>query len=240
MKRRTVGGFALIAACFCVGSVWGQDKGDLQERFKAVRREIKHIDLQDAIQHLPGLLQRENDYAALLKAMKGAGGDKARYKTMLESARELKLKALDELNVILKRHKSAYTSISEKEVWARLAGARFSDVEYHEEWLVNILDDLEEKCQVNIELDARIYKFDTVTFQFDKTSARAMLQMMGDELLFNWVIRGDTIYVYKERHEVLFGGEWIRRKKAAFKARQDALKKAQKEAERRALEGNDK
>ena len=65
--------------------------------------------------------------------------------------------------------------------------------------------------------------------------ARALLQMMGDELLFNWIVRGDTIYVYKERHEVLFGGEWIRKKKAAFKARQEALKKAAAEADRRAL-----
>ena len=240
MKRPAAGWLALLAACFVVGIVRGQGRGDVAERLKAVRREIKQIELDDAIQRLPGLLRREQDYAELLKAMQGAGGDKARYRTMLESARELKLKALDELNVILKKHKSPYTSIPEKEVWARLSNARFSDVEYDEEWLVNILDDLEERCQVNIELDARIYKFDTVTFRFDKTSARAMLQMMGDELLFNWVIRGDTIYVYKERHEVLFGGEWIRRRKAAFKARQEALKKAQAEAERRALEGEDK
>jgi hypothetical protein len=63
-----------------------------------------------------------------------------------------------------------------------------------------------------------------------------MLQIMGDLLYFQWVVRGDTLYVYRERHEVLFGGEWIRRKKAAWKARKDALEEARKEAERRALE----
>ena len=103
---------------------------------------------------------------------------------------------------------------------------------YEDEWLVNILDDLEESCKINIEIDARIYKFDTVTFDFEKTSARAMLQMMGDALLFKWMVRGDTLYVYKERHEVLFGGEWLRKKKAAFHARKKALEEAMKEAEK--------
>jgi hypothetical protein len=95
---------------------------------------------------------------------------------------------------------------------------------------------LEDKVGINIEVDARVYKYDTVTFDFDRTSARAMLQMMADNLLFKWVVRGDTLYVYKERNEILFGGEWIRRKKAAWKARQDALEAARKEAERKALE----
>ena len=49
-------------------------------------------------------------------------------------------------------------------------------------------------------------------------------------------MRGDTLYVYRERNEILFGGEWIRRKKAAWKARHDAMEAARKEAERKALE----
>jgi len=59
---------------------------------------------------------------------------------------------------------------------------------------------------------------------------------MGDNLLFTWLVRGDTLYVFRERHEILFGGEWIRKKKAAWKARKKALDAAAKEAERRALE----
>ena len=47
------------------------------------------------------------------------------------------------------------------------------------------------------------------------------------------------MYVYKERHEILFGGEWLRQKKAAWRARKDALDKAAKEAEKEALEGGD-
>ena len=74
-----------------------------------------------------------------------------------------------------------------------LARTRLDEVDYEEEWLVNILDDFEEAMQVNIEMDARIYKFDSVTFDFEKTSARAMLQMMGDTLLFEWIVRGDTL-----------------------------------------------
>ena len=50
-------------------------------------------------------------------------------------------------------------------------------------------------------------------------------------------MRGDTLYVYKERHEILFGGEWLRKKRAAWKARKEALDKAMKEAEKRAAEG---
>ena len=107
------------------------------------------------------------------------------------------------------------------------------------EWLVNILDDLEEAVGINIEVDARVYKFDTVSFQFEKTSARAMLQMMGDSLLFEWIVRGDTLYVFKESHEILFGGEYLARRKRAWKARKKALAEAQLEAERRAREGKD-
>ena len=114
--------------------------------------------------------------------------------------------------------------------------ARWSDVVYEQAWLVNILDDIEEAANVNIELDARIYKFDTVSFSFDKTSARAMLQMMGDTLLFRWIVRGDTIYVYKERHEILFGGKWLRQQKKAWRTRKKAIEEAAKEAERKALE----
>ena len=73
-----------------------------------------------------------------------------------------------------------------------------------------------------IEMDARVYKFDSVTFDFESTSARAMLQMMADELLYKWIVRGDTLYVYKERNEVLFGQKWLRNKKRAERARKKA------------------
>ena len=102
--------------------------------------------------------------------------------------------------------------------------------------LVNILDDMEERVGINIEVDARVYKFDTMSLEFDRTSARAMLTMMGESLLFNWIVRGDTLYVYKERHEVLFGKEWLRQKRAAWKARQQALIEAAKAAEKAAME----
>ena len=80
---------------------------------------------------------------------------------------------------------------------------------------------------------ARVYKFDSVTFSFESTSARAMLQMMGDELLYTWVVRGDTLYVFKERNEVLFGKAWVRAKKKAERARAKAEKAAKKRREGR-------
>ncbi|MHC4959466.1 MAG: hypothetical protein ACYTGN_13960 [Planctomycetota bacterium] len=236
MGWRTVGAAALVLAAFAAGVALGQDdKGDLQERLAQVRREVKVIDLDDSLARLPAFLEREKHYSATVRELKKAGGDG---KAVIAKLRDIKLKTLADLNLILRKHKSEHCGIEEGEVWERLRNARFRNVSYDNAWLVNILDDLEERCQINIELDARIYKFDSVSFDFDKTSARAMLQIMGDTLLFNWIVRGDTLYVYKERHEVLFGGEWIRRKKAAFKARQAALEKARKEAERKALEGD--
>lgn len=240
MGVRTIVALSLGVLAFAVGVASGQDKDDLKERFNAVRREIKHLDLDDTLTRLPAFLKREQVYAELLRQLqKAAIGNPDQYKALLEKGRQMKLDTLDELNHILKKHKSQYCGITEQDVWERLKNARFRNVTYGNEWLVNIIDDLEESCEVNIEMDARIYKFDSVTFDFDKTSARAMLQIMGDTLLFNWVVRGDTLYVYKERHEVLFGGEWIRKKRAAWKARKEALKKAAEEAQRRALEGGD-
>jgi hypothetical protein len=226
--------------------VWGEeeeDKGgrgdladvalqDLAERMGKVRREIKLIDFDESIALVPGLGVREREYEALLKE----AGTAKEAAPLLAKARDLKLAQLEDANRILKLHRGKSVGLTEAQVWERLANARFRGVHFREEWLVNILDSIEEEVGINIELDARIYKFDTVTFDFDKTSARAMLQMMGDILLFEWVVRGDTLYVYKERNEILFGGDWIRKKKAAWKARQDALEEARKEAERRALE----
>lgn len=236
---------SVLAAAFAAGLASGQEggtpadrpAGDLEERLAAVRREIKQIDLESAIGRVPALLAREHEYETVLQeayaaAGKGEGGVPA----MLEKARELKLAALGDLNDILKRHTGPHAGIKEEEVWQRLRDARFANVSYKGEWLVNILDGLEEAARVNIELDARVYKFDTVSFDFDKASALSMLEIMGDTLLFEWIVRGDTLYVYKENHEDLFGGEWIRQKKRAWKARKDALDAAIKEAERRALE----
>ena len=225
----------IVAAAFVAGTARGQDKGDLKERLEAVRREVKHIDLNDALDRLPALLKREEDYLAVVEKL-GKAGNAADVNLALNQGRQMKLAALSELNEILKKHTGEHVGLTEEEVWTRLKNARFKNMSYDEKWLVNILDDLEARCQINFEMDARIYKFDTVTFDFDKTSARAMLQIMGDTLLFNWIVRGDTVYVYKERHEILFGGEWMRKKKAAFKARQVALKKAEAEAQKRALE----
>lgn len=236
----------VVMAALLGGFVWGEDEedkgggGDLADvaledlgaRMGKVRREIKIIDFDESLALVPGLAAREREYEALLKEA-GAAKDAA---PLLARARDLKLAQLEDANRILKLHRGKSVGLTEAEVWERLTNARFKGIHFREEWLVNILDFLEEEVGINIELDARVYKFDTVTFDFDRTSARAMLQMMGDILLFRWVVRGDTLYVYKERNEILFGGDWIRRKKAAWKARQDALEAARKEAERRALE----
>ena len=233
----------LIALTFAAGLAWGQDgkgadKGDLETRLAAVRREIKIIDFDDTLKRFPALLERENAYQALVERMESHAKVGTDITPLLEQGHRMKLAALKDLNEILRLHRGKYTGLTEQQVYERLRNARFRDVHYEDEWLVNILDDLEEIAEINIEMDARIYKFDTVSFDFEKTSARAMLQMMGDSLYFNWIVRGDTLYVYKERHEVLFGGDWIRKKKAAWKARQKALDAATKEAEAKALEGS--
>ncbi|MHC4549516.1 MAG: hypothetical protein ACYTEZ_12145 [Planctomycetota bacterium] len=235
----------LVAGTFAAGLAWGQDeeadpeKSDLQARLAEVRREVKIIDLDTSLARVPTLAERENAYHELVRQMyadRRAGKD---ITALLQRGRDLKLAALKDLNEILKLHRGEHIGITEEEVWTRLQDARFADIHYRDEWLVNILDDLEDSARINIELDARIYKFDTVTFDFDKTSARAMLQMMGDVLLFEWLVRGDTLYIYKERHEDLFGGEWIKQRKAAWRARKTALEKAAKEAEAEALGEDD-
>lgn len=239
--------FVFVLLAFAAGLAWGQggdeadgEKESLQERLKKVRREVKVIELKTAVDRVPGIVAREKEYFELVRRMEAEAKAGKDITPLLEKGRSLKLAALNELNEILRRHKGKFAGLSEQKVWERLRNARWSDVSYEEEWLVNILDDIEEAAGVNIEMDARIYKFDTVSFQFDKTSARAMLQMMADTLLFNWLVRGDTIYVYKERNEILFGGEWLRQKKKAWRERKKALEEAAKEAERRALEGDDK
>jgi very-short-patch-repair endonuclease len=242
----------LLGAVGFGGFVWGQEQSEgegpqggdagevaldsLAERMGKVRREIKIIDLDETLGLVPGIAAREQEYEALLKQMReerAAGKD---ITALLDKAKDLKSAQLEEANRILKLHRGPHVGLTEEQVWERLANARFSDVHFREEWLVNILDFLEEQSGVNVELDARVYKYDTVTFDFDKTSARAMLQMMGDLLYFKWIVRDDTLYVFRERNEIVFGGDWIRRKKAAWKARKDALEAARKEAERRALE----
>jgi hypothetical protein len=242
----------LVAAAFAGGLAWGGDdqsaedaaarrrnrgQMDMRERLKLVRREVKRVDFETALQRIPPLVARERQYQAILDQLAAGPSGDGQYEGLLNQARDLKLAALADLNEILRIHRGKHTGLTEEQVWDRLKEARFTNVEYRDEWLVNILDDLEDSVKINIELDARVYKFDTVSFDFEKSSARAMLQIMGDALLFQYVVRGDTLYVFKERHEILFGGEWIRQKKAAWKARKEALEKARKEAERRALEG---
>jgi len=246
MKRASA--FLLVAAAFAGGLAWGQDKGggegdydrlSLLERLKNVRREVKVIDLDTALKRVPDVVESAHEHRALLEQMQAAVKAGREITPLLEKGRTLKVALLDELNKLLKLHKSKFRGLSEKQVWERLKAARFEDVHYENAWLVNILDDLEEEVGINIEIDARIYKFDTVTFDFEKTSALALLQTLADGLLFKWIVRGDTLYVYKERHEILFGGEWLAQKKAAWRARKLALDKARKEAEKRALEGSE-
>jgi hypothetical protein len=241
--------WVLIAAMFAAGLAWGQGRlsdeeraarrAAMDEKLKQVRREVKMIDLDVAMERLPAILERERSYQKLLESMLEGAKSGTDVRALMEQGRQLKHAALSDYNEILRVHRGKYVGLSDEEVWNRLREARFEDVSYEDEWLVNILDDLEDACRINIELDARVYKFDTVTFEFEKTSARAMLQMMGDSLLFKFLVRGDTLYVYKERHEVLFGGAWIKQKKAAWRARKEAIDKAAKEAERRALEGEE-
>jgi hypothetical protein len=240
--RKLVSG-AILFAAFATGFASGQGEepedasSGLEERLAQVRREVKHIDLTSSIGKVPALVARETAYEAVLReAHAAAGKGEGGLPGMLEQARDMKLAALAELNEILKKHSGEHAGIAESEVWKRLHDARFANVSYRDEWLVNILDDLEGEAKVNIEMDARVYKFDTVSFHFDKTSALSMLEIMGDTLLFEWIVRGDTLYVYKENHEELFGGEWIVQKKKAWKARKDTFEAAIKEAERRALE----
>lgn len=241
---RQAAALLLLLAALAAGWAWAQDGADeadydrlsLLERLENVRREVKVIDLDTALRRVPAVVASCRQHRELLDRMNAeqkAGGD---ITPIVEQARDLKVALLTELNDILKLHQSPYLGISKQEVMERLANTRFRDVIYRKEWLVNILDDIEEQARVNLEVDARIYKFDTVTFDFEKTSARAMLQILGDGLLFKWLVRGDTVYVYKERHEILFGGEWLVQKKAAWRARKKALEEAAKEAEKRALE----
>jgi len=232
----------LIAGAFAAGLAWGQDeeenaeKADLATRLAEVRREVKIIDLDTSLARVPAVVDREMAYQEVAQQIyrdERAGKD---ITALLEKGRALKLAALKDLNEILNLHRGQHVGITEEEVWTRLRNARFNDgIHYSNEWLVNILDDIEEAAEINIEVDARVYKFDSVTFDFDKTSARAMLHMMGDVLLFEWIVRGDTLYVYKERHEELFGGEWIKQKKAAWAARRKALAEAEREAEAEAM-----
>jgi hypothetical protein len=229
----------LVATAFAVGLAHGQDRADdLEQRLAAVRREVKVLDFDTTLERVPGFVARETAYGELLDRMAAGAASGKDITPLLKEGRAMKEAALEELNRILKLHRGKYTGLTEEEVWTRLRNARLRDVHYENEWLVNILDDIEASAEINIEVDARVYKFDTVSFDFESTSARAMLQMMGDSLLFNWVVHDGTLYVYKERHEILFGGDWIRQKKAAWKAQQEALEAARKEAEKRALEGD--
>jgi len=225
------GAAALVTACYVAGWAAGQDgKGSIEERLKQVRREVKVIDLPTSIPRIPALIAREKEYSQLLDEIASTAlNQPERIPKMYERARNLKLAALKDLNEILRLHRGPHTGINEKQIWERLK-TRFLGVSYEDEWLVNILDDIEEAAKINIELDARIYKFDSVTFDFEASSARAMLQMMGDELEFQFVARGDTLYVYKERNEVLFGRKYDKARKKAKEQRAKDLKSTGKGA----------
>ena len=225
-RRFAVG--TVLAAALLAGFAVGQGQSDVEARLKKVRREVKIIDLEKSIPAAAGLAEREKKYSELLDRMDQAARNiPESMPKLLEEARDLKIAALADLNRILKVHRGKYVGLKEAEIQERLK-TRFTGVRYRDEWLVNILDDLEEACHINIEMDARVYKFDYVSFDFESTSARAMLQMMADELLFKWVVRGDTLYVYKERNEVLFGEEWYRNKKRAERERRKAEREARK------------
>ncbi|MHC4939849.1 MAG: hypothetical protein ACYTHK_12835 [Planctomycetota bacterium] len=225
---KRLGAALAVAAALLAGLAAGQEKGSVEERLKKVRREVKIIDHHKSIPEVAPMVEREKKYEALLDQMDDAARNQpTRMTKLLTEARQLKLEALKDLNRILKLHRGKHVGLTEAQIFERLK-TRFINVQYEDEWLVNILDDLEEACRINIEMDARVYKFDSVTFDFESTSARAMLQMMADELLYKWIVRGDTLYVYKERNEVLFGQKWLRNKKRAERARRKAMKEAQK------------
>ena len=214
----------LVAGALLAGWAAGQGKESVEERLQKVRREVKIIDLHKSITRVPELIAREKKYEELLGQIEQAAlHTPKRVPKLLEQGRQLKLAALKDLNSILRLHRGKHIGLTEAQIYERLK-TRFLGVTYTDEWLVNILDDLEESCQVNIELDARVYKFDSVTFDFESTSARAMLQIMADQLLYKWVVRGDTLYVYKERNEVLFGKRWKRNRDKARKEREKASK----------------
>ena len=215
---------AVVTAGFLAGLAGSQD-GDnsLEERLKQVRREVKVINLPTSIPRIPALVKREKEYVQVLDELRAAAvsprEDKLEtLKRLYGKARDLKLAALKDLNEILRLHRGEHVGIDEKAIWERLK-TRFAGVHYEDEWLVNILDDIEETAKINVELDARVYKFDSVSFRFDSTSARAMIQIMSDELEFKWVVRGDTLYVFKERNEVLFGRKYARQREKAHKER---------------------
>lgn len=230
--------YLLIAAAFATGLARGQDRDpDLEARLAKVRREVKIIDLDTSLARVPAIVEREGAYSDLLERMQKDADAGKDITPLLERGYALKQQTLADLNDILKLHRGEHTGLSEQEVWTRLRNARFTDVHYRDEWLVNILDDLEEAMKVNIEMDARVYKFDVVSFDFPRTTAKAMLQTMADNLLFEWIIRGDTLYVYKERHEVLFDAEWLARKRAAWRARRKEREEAARAAEEKAAEG---
>ena len=231
MSRGNASRFAAgiaLAGALLAGFAVGQGQSDIEARLKKVRREVKIIDLKESIPAVEGLVAREKKYEELLDRMDQAARNLPEtMPKLLGEARDLKLAALADLNQVLKLHRGKYTGLKEAEIYERLK-TRFTGVRYRDEWLVNILDDLEAACHINIEMDARVYKFDYVSFDFESTSARAMLQMMADELLFKWVVRGDTLYVFKERNEVLFGQSWYRNKKRAERERAKAEKEARK------------
>lgn len=239
MRNTKIAATLLLAAFFTGFATGGEGDApvvkkrktdDIDERLAGVKREVKVIDLDTALIEVDAVLAREHEHSALVAKMaaaKAAGGE---VRPLLEKGFALKREQLQALNRILKLHDSKFRGLTEQQVWDRLNDARFVDVHYRDEWLVNILDDLEEAVGINIEIDARVYKFNTVSFDFEKTSARAMLQMMADALVFKWIVRGDTLYVYRERNEVLFGPEWKRQQKRAKRAREKALREAEKEA----------
>ncbi|MGH7163034.1 MAG: hypothetical protein ACREID_06095 [Planctomycetota bacterium] len=239
-----IGMAAIAAAALAAGLALGQETekpseeererrhAETLEKLKLVRREVKTIDLDATIPRVAAMVAREQEYRALVARIREAatGGEEG-VPQLLEQGRTMKLQALAELNDILVLHRGPHAGIEEDEVRRRLETTRLTGVRYRDEWLVNILDDLEAEAKVNIELDARVYKFDVVTFDFEKTTCLAMLQTMADNLLFKWIVRGDTLYVYQERNEVLFDDEWLAKKKAAWKARQDAAARAERDAE---------
>ena len=209
-------------------------KAELRELQKTVRREVKQIDFEKTLAAIPTLVAREKVYMALVKTLVDtATGGQGDVKKLLLQGRTLKLATLGDLNLHLKLHRGKFVDIEEAQVRRRLSETLLDGVKYDEEWLVNILDDFEAAVQVNVEVDARVYKFDVLTYDFPKMTADTFLRSAADLLEFKYVVRGDTVYVYKEMYEVLFDETWLKEKRAAWAELQKQKAKEAGEAPRK-------
>ena len=123
MRKATVS--ALILAAFAAGIAWGGDEKDgkeddeakesLQERLEKVRREVKVIELDSAMQRVPGIVQREQEYLKLVELMQADATRGKDITPLIEKGRAMKLAALGEINEILRKHKGKFAGVNEAE-----------------------------------------------------------------------------------------------------------------------------